>query len=250
MKPILKLSIALGLFAAAAVAAADEIVIAVAANFTAPMQRIAAAFEQKTSHKIKASFASTGKLYAQIHNGAPFEAMLAADDKTPNKLEKEGMTATGSQFTYAIGRLALWSAKPSFVDGKGKVLKSGDFNKLAIANPKLAPYGVAAIETMSALGLKDALESKFVMGENVAQAFQFVDSGNADLGFVALSQVMKDGQMTKGSAWIVPAELHAPIRQDAVVLQEGNGSPAVAALMEFLKSDEARAIIRSFGYAI
>jgi molybdate transport system substrate-binding protein len=220
MKPILKLSLALALAAAAAAASAEDVVIAVAANFTAPMKQIAAAFEQKTGHKVTAAFGSTGKLYAQIRNGAPF----------------------------AIGKLVLWSAKPGVVDAKGNVLEQGDFNKLAIADPKLAPYGVAAVETLAALHLKKALEPKLVMGENIAQAFQFVDSGNADLGFVALSQVMHDGKVTKGSAWIVPAGLHAPIRQDVVVLQKGKGNPTVAALMKYLKGEEARAVIRSFGY--
>jgi molybdate transport system substrate-binding protein len=247
MKPILKLSLALAL-AAAAAASAEDVVIAVAANFTAPMKQIAAAFEQKTGHKVTAAFGSTGKLYAQIRNGAPFEALLAADDKTPKKLEKEGLAVLKSRFTYAIGKLVLWSAKPGVVDAKGKVLEQGDFNKLAIADPKLAPYGVAAVETLAALHLKKALEPKLVMGENIAQAFQFVDSGNADLGFVALSQVMHDGKVTKGSAWIVPAGLHAPIRQDVVVLQKGKGNPTVAALMKYLKGEEARAVIRSFGY--
>jgi molybdate transport system substrate-binding protein len=249
MNPMLKFTVALALVAAAAAASADEAVIAVAANFTAPMKQIAAAFRQETGSKVIASFGSTGKLYAQIRNGAPFEALLAADDKTPKKLEKEGMAVPASRFTYAIGKLVLWSARPDLVDDKGKVLEHGDFNKLAIADPKLAPYGVAAIETLSALHLKKALEPKLVVGENIAQAFQFVDSGNADLGFVALSQVMRDGKVTTGSAWIVPAGLHAPIRQDAVVLQKGKGSPAVAALMKYLKGEEARAIIQSFGYA-
>jgi molybdate transport system substrate-binding protein len=249
MKAILKLSLALALTVAAAAASAEEVVIAVAANFTAPMKQIAAAYEQKTGNKVTASFGSTGKLYAQIQNGAPFEALLAADDKTPKKLEKEGLAVPKSRFTYAIGKLVLWSATPDLVDDKGKVLEHGDFNKLAIADPKLAPYGVAAIETLSALHLEKALEPKLVVGENIAQAFQFVDSGNADLGLVALSQVMRDGKVTTGSAWIVPAGLHAPIRQDAVVLQKGKGSPAVAALMKYLKGEEARAIIQSFGYA-
>jgi molybdate transport system substrate-binding protein len=246
MNPMLKLTVALALVAAAA--SADEAVIAVAANFTAPMKQIAAAFRQETGSKVIASFGSTGKLYAQIRNGAPFEALLAADDKTPKKLEKEGMAVPTSRFTYAIGKLVLWSARYDLVDDKGRVLEHGDFDKLAIADPKLAPYGVAAIETLSALRLKKALEPKLVVGENIAQAFQFVDSGNADLGFVALSQIMRDGKVTTGSAWIVPAGLHAPIRQDAVVLQKGKSSPAVAALMKYLKGEEVRAIIQSFGY--
>ena len=249
-RPHLQMILALGVFFAGPVASADEALVAVAANFAVPMKQVVAVFEQKKGYEIKASFGSTGKLYAQIKNGAPFEALLAADHKTPKKLEKEGMTVAGSRFTYAIGTLVLWSAKPDLVDDKGEVLGKGDFAKLAIANPKLAPYGAAAVETMTALGFEDALEPKFVMGENIAQTFQFVESGNADLGFVALSQVMKDGKVTRGSSWVVPTELHAPIRQDAVVLTKGKDSPAVAALVKFLQSEEARAIIRSFGYAI
>jgi len=250
MNRIRKFCLALGLLSVASVASADAILVAVAANFMAPMKRITTAFERKTGHEVKASFGSTGKLYAQIENGAPFEALLAADEATPKKLRGESMAVPGSRFTYAVGTLVLWSAKPDLVDGKGRVLKSGDFAKLAIANPKLAPYGAAAVETMTALGVEKALEPKFVVGENIAQTFQFVDSGNADLGFVALSQVMKKGEITKGSSWIVPAELHAPIRQDAVVLSKGKGRPGVAALMELLKGNEARAIIRSFGYGV
>jgi molybdate transport system substrate-binding protein len=250
MNLIRKFCLALGLLSVASVASADTVLVAVAANFMAPMNQIATAFERKTGHEVSASFGSTGKLYAQIENGAPFEALLAADEATPKRLVKESIAVPGSRFTYAAGTLALWSAKPDLVDDEGRVLKSGDFAKLAIANPKLAPYGAAAVATMTALGVKNTLEPKFVVGENIAQTFQFVDSGNADLGFVALSQVMKKGEITKGSSWIVPAELHAPIRQDAVVLLKGKERPGVAALMEFLKGDEARAIIRSFGYGV
>jgi molybdate transport system substrate-binding protein len=240
--------VALTLLACTAPALADEIQVAVAANFTAPMQQIAAAFQEETGHVVKASFGATGKLYAQIKNGAPFEVLLAADDKTPTKLVEEGAAVKDSQFTYAIGTLVLWSAKPDFVDDAGQVLKTGDFNKLAIANPKLAPYGVASIETLTALGLLDAIEPKFVMGESISQTFQFVDTGNAELGFVALSQVMEDGKIKKGSAWVVPGKFHEPIRQDAVILNNGKDKPAAAALMDFLKGEKAQAVITSFGY--
>jgi molybdate transport system substrate-binding protein len=250
MKSIAKLSLAFALVAAAAAASADEVVVAVAANFTAPMKEIAATFERKTGHKVTTSFGSTGNLYAQIRNGAPFEAFLAADDKTPKKLQKEGMALAGSGFTYAIGQLVLWSPKPGLVDEKGAVLKQGQFQKLAIANPKLAPYGEAAVQTLHALGLEHRLRPKLVIGENIAQTYQFVASGNAELGFVALSQVMHDGKIAKGSAWVVPAKLHRPIRQDAVILTKGKRDPAVIQLMEFLKGEEARAIIRAFGYGI
>jgi molybdate transport system substrate-binding protein len=227
---------------------AAEVQVAVAANFTAPMQKIAADFEKDTGHKAQLAFGSTGKFYAQIRHGAPFELFLAADDKTPAKLEQEGLAMNGSRFTYAIGQLALWSAKPGYVDDKGAVLKKGAFDHLAIASPKLAPYGAAAIETLTRLGLLTSLESKFVQGENIAQTFQFVSTGNAELGFVALSQVFVDGTLKSGSAWIVPDSLHSPIRQDAVVLARGKANPAALALMKYLKTDKARAIINAYGY--
>ncbi|MBI1284298.1 MAG: molybdate ABC transporter substrate-binding protein [Thiobacillus sp.] len=229
---------------------AAEVQVAVAANFTAPMQKIAADFEQATGHQAKLAFGATGKFYAQIKNGAPFEVLLAADDETPAKLEKEGAAVSGSRFTYAIGQLALWSAKPGYVDDKGAVLKQGAFDHLAIANPKLAPYGAAAVETLTKLGLLSGLESKFVQGENIAQTFQFVSTGNAELGFVALSQVVEGGKLKSGSAWIVPANLHSPIRQDVVVLAKGKDNPAAAALVRFLKTDTARAVIKSYGYEL
>ncbi|MHB1215285.1 MAG: molybdate ABC transporter substrate-binding protein [Thiobacillus sp.] len=227
---------------------AAEVQVAVAANFTAPMQKIAADFERDTGHKAQLAFGSTGKFYAQIRNGAPFEVFLAADDNTPAKLEQEGLAVSGSRFTYAIGQLALWSAKPGYVDDKGAVLKQGTFEHLAIANPKLAPYGAAAVETLNKLGLLSSIEGKFVQGENIAQAFQFVSTGNAELGFVALSQVFVDGTLKAGSAWIVPDSLHSPIRQDAVILARGTGNPAAQALMKYLKADKARAIIKAYGY--
>jgi len=250
MKSIVKLSFAVVLVAVAAVASADEAVIAVAANFTAPMKQIAAAFERDTGHKVTASYGSTGNLYAQIRNGAPFEAFLAADDQIATTLEKEGLAVAGSRFTYAVGQLVLWSPKPGLVDDKGAVLKRGHIQKLAIANPKLAPYGEAAVQTLRALGLEHRLRPKLVLGENIAQTYQFVATGNVELGFVALSQVMHDGEMAKGSAWMVPTKLHRPIRQDAVILTKGKRDPVVAELMEFLRGEEARAIIHAFGYGI
>jgi len=231
-------------------ARADEVQVAVAANFTAPMKTIAAEFEKATGHKAQLAFGATGKFYAQIKNGAPFEILLAADDETPAKLEREGAAVAGTRFTYAIGQLALWSAKPGVVDDKAEVLKKGAFNHLSIANPKLAPYGAAAVETLTKLGLLSTLESKFVQGENIAQTFQFVSTGNAELGFVALSQIYEDGKLKSGSAWIVPGNLHSPIRQDAVVLAKGKDNPAAAALMEFLKGEKARAVIKSYGYSL
>lgn len=237
------------LLAAAGVHAA-EVQVAVAANFTAPAQQIAGEFERKTGHKAVLSFGATGKFYAQISNGAPFEVFLAADDTTPARLDKEGGTVAGSRFTYAVGTLVLWSAKADFVDGKGEVLKSGKFNKLSVANPKTAPYGAAAIETLTRLKLLDAVQPKLVQGENIAQTFQFASTGNADLAFVALSQVFKDGKLSSGSAWIVPGEMHEPIYQDAVILAKGKDNPAAAAFLEFLKSPYAHAVIKSYGYAL
>jgi molybdate transport system substrate-binding protein len=238
-------SLVLGL---SAPALAADIQVAVAANFAAPMKAIAAAFEKATGHKAVSSFGATGQLYAQIKNGAPFDVFLAADDATPARLEQEDAAIPGSRFTYAIGKLVLWSAKPNFVDDRGEILKSGAFNHIALAAPKLAPYGAAAIEALEKLGLGNALRSKFVQGENIAQAYQFVATGNADLGFVALSQVYRDGKLKAGSGWIVPANLHTPIRQDAVILARGGNNPAARSLAEFLKGEKARAIVKSYGY--
>jgi molybdate transport system substrate-binding protein len=229
-------------------ALADEVKVAVAANFTAPMQKIAVEFEKDTGHKALVSTGATGAFYAQIKNGAPFEVFLSADDETPAKLEAEGAGVKGSRFTYAIGRLVLWSAKPGFVDARGEVLKKGDFNKLALANPKTAPYGSAALEVMKKLGVQEALQPKIVQGENISQTFQFVSTGNAEVGFVALSQVWQDGVLKSGSAWIVPADLYAPIRQDAILLAKGEGKPAAEALLKYLKGDKAKAVIKSYGY--
>ena len=227
---------------------AEEITLAVAANFTAPMKLLAAEFEKDSGHKVVASYGSTGKFYAQIKNGAPFQILLAADDEIPAKLVKENVGVGGSQFTYAVGKLVLWSAKPGLGDSAGAVLKKGDFAHLALADPKLAPYGLAALETLKALGIYDSVQPKIVTAENITQAFQFVSSGNAELGFVALSQVLKDGRI-EGSSWLVPENLYTQIRQDAVILEPGKGRAAVEALMKFLKGDKAKAIIKSFGYA-
>lgn len=229
---------------------ADEVQVAVAANFTAPIQAIAKDFEKDTGHTLVAAYGATGQFYAQIKNGAPFEVFLAADDSTPAKLENEGASVKGSRFTYATGTLALWSATPGYVHDKGEVLKKNPFKHLAIANPKAAPYGLAATQVLDKLQLTDAIKGKIVEGQSITQAFQFVSTGNAELGFVALSQIYKDGKVTEGSAWIVPANLHEPIKQDAVILNKGKDSAAAKALVEYLKGPKAAAVIKSYGYQI
>ena len=228
---------------------AETISVAVASNFTAPMQKIAAQFEKDTGHKAELSFGATGKFYAQISNGAPFGILLAADDKTPAKIAQEGKGDAASRFTYSIGKLVLWSKQDGYVDANGEVLKTGKFQHVAIANPKLAPYGLAAEQTLTKLNLLDAIKPKFVQGENIGQTYQFAATGNAELGFVALSQVMEDGKIKAGSAWVVPAEMHEPIRQDAIVLNNAKDNVAAKALMDYLKGDKARAIISAYGYA-
>ena len=229
---------------------ADEVQVAVAANFTAPIQAIAADFEKDTGHKLVAAYGATGQFYTQIKNGAPFEVFLSADDTTAQKLESEGATVKGSRFTYAVGTLALWSAKEGYVDAKGDVLKKNQFKHLSIANPKTAPYGLAATQLLAREGLSDQVKDKLVEGQNITQAYQFVSTGNAELGFVALSQIYKDGKVTGGSAWIVPASLHDPIKQDAVILNKGKDSAATKALVDYLKGPKAAAVIKSYGYEL
>jgi len=231
-------------------ARADEVQVAVAANFTAPIQAIAADFEKDTGHKLIAAYGATGQFYTQIKNGAPFEVFLSADDTTPKKLDDEGATVKGSRFTYAVGTLALWSAKPGYVDAKGEVLKKNQYQHLSIADPKTAPYGLAATQVLAKEGLSEQVADKLVTGQNITQAFQFVSTGNAELGFVALSQIYKDGKVTRGSAWIVPASLHDPIKQDAVILTKGKDSAAAKALVDYLKGPKAAAVIKSYGYEL
>ena len=244
----LMLAFASALFGVAA--QAGEVTVAVAANFTAPMQKIALAFEQDTGHKAQLAFGATGKFYAQIKNGAPFAVLLAADDETPARLEKEGLAVAGARFTYATGRLALWSKSPNLVDEKGEVLRSNSFNKIAIADPKLAPYGMAAMEVIYKLGVQANVVPKLVQGESIGQTYQFVSTENAQLGFVALSQISIDGRITQGSAWVVPQHLHTPLKQDVVLLNAGKDNAAAQALLKYLQSDTAKTIIKSYGYAL
>jgi molybdate transport system substrate-binding protein len=225
---------------------AAETNVAVAANFTDAVKEIAAAFKQKTGHQPVLSFGSSGQLYTQITQDAPFQIMLSADDERPKKLVADGLAVADSRFTYAIGKLVLWSKTRDYVKGED-TLKAGAFAKLAIANPSAAPYGAAAVETMKALKLYETLQPKIVQGNNIAQTFQFIDTGNAELGFVALSQLAGE---PAGSRWVVPQALYTPIRQDAVLLKKGEGNDAATAFLAFLKGPEARAIIEKFGYGI
>lgn len=229
-------------------ALAGEVTVAVAANFAGPMQKIATAFERASGHRAVLAIGSTGRFYAQIKNGAPFQVLLAADDETPARLEREGLAVAGTRLTYATGRLALWSADPARVDAQGEVLRQGRFTRVAVADPRLAPYGAAAMQTLDKLGLLPALRPLLVQGESIAQTYQFVASANAPLGFVALSQIQVDGRIASGSAWVVPAHLHDAIRQDAVLLGPGRSLPAAQALLAFLRSEQARSIIRAHGY--
>lgn len=227
---------------------AEEAMVAVAANFSAPMQQIAALFQKETGHQIKLSFGASGGIYAQIKNGAPFDLFLSADQLTPQKLEAEGLGVPNSRFTYATGQLVLWSKQEGLVDAKGHVLQNKSIQRIALANPKLAPYGAAAIETMTNLGLLKELQSKLVQGDNIAQTYQFVSTQNAQIGFVALSQVFANGNITSGSAWIVPGNLHQPIQQDVILLRKGQDNKAATALLLYLKGEQAKKIMKSFGY--
>ena len=247
LRRLLALTAALALSAAAQ---AEVVQIAVAANFTAPARALAEVFARTTGHEAKLSFGATGAFYTQIKNGAPFDVLLAADNERPARLEKEGDTVAGSRFTYATGQLVLWSAKPGFVDDQGAVLKGGHFGKIAIANPKNAPYGAAAVEAMEKLGLAATLQPKLVTGESIGQTYNFIATGNAELGFVALAQVLDGGKLKSGSMWVVPAKYHAPIIQDAVILKRAAANPAAKAWMALMRSPNTQDFIRSYGYEV
>jgi len=242
---------ALGFGAAAATVQAEEVKVAVAANFTAPMKQIAADFTAETGQEVKLSFGSTGKFYSQIVNGAPFDVLLAADDATPKKLMDGGQAVPGTAYTYAMGKLVLWSPQAGLVDEHGTVLSDpSKFAHLSIANPKLAPYGQAAVETIEALGRTATLTPKLVTAASIAQAYQFASTGNAELGFVAMSQVSAPGKPAEGSMWVVPADLYQPIRQDAVLLKPGEANGTARRLLDYLKQPKARAVIESYGYGL
>lgn len=229
-------------------ARADEVLVAVAANFAAPMQQLAPQFTARSGYRARITLGASGALYAQIHHGAPYAVLLSADRVIPERLLDEGLAVPASRFTYARGRLALWSADPQRLDGSDTLLRSGRFQRLAIANPRHAPYGAAAHEVLDALGIRLSAGQTLLRGESISQTYQFVATGNAELGFIALSQVWREGALTHGSLWRVPASLHAPLDQDAVLLLPGRDLPAARALLDFLRSDEARALIASFGY--
>ncbi|MBK0398839.1 molybdate ABC transporter substrate-binding protein [Limibaculum sp. M0105] len=242
-------AVMLGLAFLPVAAPAGESRVAVATNFLDAAEALAIGFETETGHRLSFTAGATGKLYAQIVEGAPFDVFLAADQARPERLVAEGLAEEGSQFTYATGRLALWSAEAGRVGADGSVtLAEGDFRALAIANPDLAPYGVAASETLGNLGLWEALTPKIVMGQNIGQTLALVATGNAELGLVALAALQAPGQSLGGSAWEVPLELHSPIRQDAVLLTRGHDNQAARAFLEYLQSPGARGLIASFGY--
>ncbi len=227
---------------------AAEAQVAVAANFAEPIKAIAAVLEKTTGHKLQITVGATGRLYAQIRNGAPFDVLLSADTKAPAQLEADGLAQPGSRFTYASGKLVLWSADATRVDAQGAVLKTGGFRKLAMANPKTAPYGAASMEVIDKLGLTAALSPKLVQGESIGQTYNFAFTGNADIAFVAQSQVLEGGRLKSGSMWVVPQNLYGPIQQDAVLLKRGANNEAAVALMKLLKSPNIKTLIRSYGY--
>ena len=229
---------------------AEELMVAVASNFSQPMQQIVRVFEQTHQHKVVLVFGSSGKIFAQIINGAPFDVFLSADQAKPQALIERDLAISASHFTYALGVLALWSADPQKIANNSDVLVQGKFNKLALANPKLAPYGLAATDVLSNMQLTDTTQLRWVQGENIAQTYQFVASHNADIGFVALAQIMQNGALSHGSAWIIPASLYNPIKQDAVILQRAKNNSAAKDLMDFMSSPSATSIIQSFGYEL
>ena len=227
---------------------AAEAQVAVAANFAEPIKAIAAVLEKTTGHTLKISTGASGAFYTQIKNGAPFDVFLSADNERPEMLEKDDLAQPGTRFTYATGKLVLWSVKPGRVDGQGAVLKAADLGKVAFANPKTAPYGAAALQVLDKLGLKDALAPKLVQGESIGQTFNFVKTGNADVGFVAMSQVLEGGQLKEGSMWVIPQTQYDAIRQDAVLLKRGANNEAAKELFKLLQSPNIKDLIRSYGY--
>lgn len=227
--------------------------VAVAANFAGPMGPLSEAFEEATGIKVSISVGASGKFYAQIRQAAPFDVLLSADVLTVQKLVDEGLANPTEHFTYAIGQLALWSPKPGLFEDEAQAiarLKAGDFSRLAMANPAVAPYGVAAQAVLTRLGLTQAWRSKRVQGQSIGQAYQFVASGNVALGFVALSQIQINDQPIAGSVWLPPLDWYAPIKQDAALLTATQNPDAAKAFLVFLRGPQARAIIEGFGYRL
>jgi molybdate transport system substrate-binding protein len=229
---------------------AGEVSVAVASNFAAPMERLLPLFQKDSGHTVKVSTGASGKLYAQIRSGAAFDVFLSADEEMPKQLMIDGLATGGSRFVYATGSLVLWSNLPDLVDENGAVLNKGNFNMLAIANPRYSPYGVAAKETLTKLTMWNSIQEKLTKGENVTQAYQLAATEKADLALIALSQVMRDGKVTSGSWWIVPPEMHKPILQNAVLLSKAKDPAAAKAFLAFLKSEKARGVMRGFGYEV
>jgi molybdate transport system substrate-binding protein len=231
-------------------ALAAQAQVAVAANFAEPMKAIAAVLEKTTGHTLKISTGASGAFYTQIRQGAPFDVFLSADNERPELLEKDGLAQPGTRFTYATGKLVLWSARAGRVDGQGAVLRAADLGKVAYANPRTAPYGAAAVQVLDTLGLKDALAPRLVQGESIGQTFNFVKTGNADVGFVALSQVLQGGKLKEGSMWVIPQARYDAIRQDAVLLRRGAENEAAKELLKLLQSPNIKDLIRSYGYEL
>jgi molybdate transport system substrate-binding protein len=229
---------------------AGEISVAVAADFAAPMERLVPLFQKKSGHTVKVSLDANGNLYAQIKGGAPFDVFLSADEETPKRLMQEGLAVGGTRFVYATGRLVLWSVQPGFVDDNGAVLSKGNFNRLAIANPRYSPYGVAAQETLARLTMWNSIQRKLDKGENVTLTYQMAATERDDMALIALSQVMRNGKVTSGSWWLVPDGMHKPIMQSAVLLSAAKDETAAKAFLAFLKSEKARAVMRGFGYEV
>jgi len=241
-----KLTLVLGLLlSTTALSQAAEVIVAVAANFTDPAKEIAEIFKEKTSHEASLSFGATGNFYNQIKEGAPFEVFLAADSRRPKLAIEEGFGVAGSNFTYAVGTLVLWSSESGKISDES-ILKDASIEHISYANPEAAPYGKAAVETLESLKILDEVKPRLVEGQNIAQAFQFVKTGNAEIGFVALSQVVGEG----GSQWVIPQDYYSPIAQDAVLLKTGENNEAARAFLDFLKTDDALAIIKKYGYGI
>lgn len=245
-----RLAVTLGLALLTPAALAGEALIAVAANFATPLQRLASDFAKTSVHTLQIAPESTGKLYAQIHHGAPYDVLLAADQATPQRLASEGHALPDTQFTYGVGQLVLWSSTPGSTGTLKEVLTDSQAKHLAIANPKTAPYGSAAVSVLKNMGLYERWQPRLVQGENITQTLQFVSTGNAAMGFVAMSQVMQNGKFTQGSGWVVDQALYPAIKQDAILLKKGEHNAAATAFLAYLKSPPARQLIRQYGYEV